>query len=123
MSRVGWGLGAGRGRLGAGPRDTPGYPRIPPTDTLNPSDTVGAGRRLKFQYLLVSSVNSVESAKGSQVATARLDGETMARLDDDAETLDECRADQIRRAVATWHRLRDGRFRCPCCDEPIEVSL
>ena len=78
---------------------------------------------LKYVRIREYGVNSVESAKGSQVATARLNDETMARLDDDAETLDECRADQIRRAVSTWYRLRDGRFRCPCCEETIEVSL
>lgn len=84
---------------------------------------VGGHNLLKYVGIREYGVNSVESAKGSEVATARLDGETMERLDADAEELGECRADQMRRAITVWHLLRDGEFVCPSCGEEIEVNL
>jgi hypothetical protein len=44
-------------------------------------------------------------------------------LDVDAEKLGECRADQMRRAVAYYRALRKGWFSCPCCDETIRVEF
>lgn len=62
------------------------------------------------------------NCKGRHTVTAKVDGETAEALDTDAERNGEFRADQIRRALSFYLRLRRGEFVCPHCDDPIQYN-
>lgn len=60
--------------------------------------------------------------KGSHPVTAKVDGEMRDLLDEDAETLGRYRADVLREALDQYAALRRADFRCPHCENSIQLK-